>query len=149
MSPDDIKAMLDYLSAVANAFTIFTSIIAIIVYFKNRKKIASAVNLLLNFSFQSTLSELKEKLERLNEYSAHDEPDLAEIRSIFLEIAGQIRGNARLVGPLKDILEKIEKAGKAKGLTEPLKRSLVSELRENLRNIQVGSFNESLRESHE
>jgi len=94
---------------------------------------------LLNYSFQSTLTEIREKLERLNEYNANDSAGNQEVRNILHEIAGQLRGNQRLFSLLAGMSEKIENLAKSKKLNEPLKRSMVSELREHLRNIQVNS----------
>ena len=83
--------------------------------------------------------ELKEKLERLNEYSANEPDDLPEIRNIFHEIAGQIRGNKRLSEAKPELAAKIEAIAHSKKLSEPRKRSIVSEVREELRTIQVNS----------
>jgi len=124
---------------VANVFTVIASGIAIYVFVLNRKKISAAINLLLNYSFQSTLTEIREKLERLNEYNANDSAGNQEVRNILHEIAGQLRGNQRLFSLLAGMSEKIENLAKSKKLNEPLKRSMVSELREHLRNIQVNS----------
>lgn len=140
---------LEILSGAANLFTIITSVIAIYVYLANRKKIAATLQMLLNYSFQSTLGELKEKLERLNEYNANEPTHEAEIRGILHEIAGQIRGNNRLLLAVPKLSEKIERLANNKKLTETAKRSLVSELRETLKNIQVNSFDITSGNHHE
>lgn len=147
---EQIKPYLDALAGVANAFTIVASVftiaasgLAIYLFITNRKKISAAIQLLLNYSFQTTLAELKEKLERLNEYNANDPTDQSEIRNILHEIAGQIRGNPRLLTATPLMPNKVEALAQSKKLSEPLKRSIVSELREQLKNIQVkniGSF---------
>jgi len=134
-----LRPYLDIISGVANVFTVIASGIAIYVFVLNRKKISAAINLLLNYSFQSTLTEIREKLERLNEYNANDSAGNQEVRNILHEIAGQLRGNQRLFSLLAGMSEKIENLAKSKKLNEPLKRSMVSELREHLRNIQVNS----------
>jgi hypothetical protein len=128
------------LAAAANVLTIVASAIAILVFILGRKKISAAIELLLTFSFQTTLSELKEKLERLNEYNANEPTDLAEIRNILHEIAGQIKGNERLKRAVPELASKVEAVANGKKLSEPSKRSLVSELREHLRNIQVSNI---------
>jgi hypothetical protein len=134
------KPYLDVIAGIAGIFTIIASGIAIYVFIFNRQKISAAIGLLLNYSFQTTLSELKEKLERLNEYNANDSTENQEIRNILHEIAGQLRGNNRLSSRLFNMSEKIETLASSKKLTEPTKRSLISELREQLRNIQMESI---------
>jgi DNA-binding GntR family transcriptional regulator len=93
----DFKTVADVASFVANCFTIVTATIAIYLFKVKGPALSAALNLLLNFSFQTTLGELKEKLERLNEYKAHDVTDNLEIVNIFHELLGQITGNARVV----------------------------------------------------
>jgi hypothetical protein len=61
----------------SNVFTILASGIAIYIFFSKRKSISSIFDLLVNYTFQLTLSELKEKIERLNEYNAKD-PEQSE-----------------------------------------------------------------------
>jgi hypothetical protein len=140
MNIELVKPYLDLLSGVANAFTIAASFLAIYIYVTSHEKISTALKLLLNYSFQTTLSELKEKLERLNEYNAKEPEHIAEIQSILHEIAGQIKGNSRLLACAPGLPERIERLAGSKKITEPLKRSLVSEVREILRNIQVNSM---------
>lgn len=149
MNIEPIKPYLDLLSGVANAFTIIASGLAIYVYFTSRGRISAAIQLLLNYSFQTTIAELKEKLERLNEYNANEPDDQSEIKSILHEIAGQIRGNSRLVAAAPDLPAKIERIALSKKLTEPMRRSIVSEVREQLRNIQVNSMEQATGNHHE
>ncbi|HML64809.1 MAG TPA: hypothetical protein PKC55_08290 [Dysgonomonas sp.] len=124
--------------------TILTGIaatIAIVVYFRNRDKISTAFNLLTNFSAQLTLTDLKLKIERLNEFTVNDEIQKIEIINILSEIEGQIIANkkikASLLLPYEKICTFIEIP---KVLTEPKKRSLVSELRESIRNIDILNY---------
>ena len=124
--------------------TIFASGIAIYVFLAKRKELSAALSLLLNYSYQTTLAEIREKLERLNEYRATDERDLPEIRAILHEIAGQIRGNPKLRAAAPNIAERIEALTAGKRLTEPAKRSMVSEVREVLKNINVKSIEDIL-----
>lgn len=142
---DHLKPFFDVLAAVANAATLVATILAIYLFLANRHKLSAALQLLLNFAFLSSLGELKEKLERLNEYNCGDQEDILEIRNIFNEIAGQIKGNRRLSGPLAQITLKIETFASAKRLFEPSKRALTSELREQLRHIQVDAIEQSER----
>lgn len=135
-----LNSYFDTLAAIANVFTIVASGLAVIVFAANRNKLSAALKLLLNFSFQTTLTELKEKVERLNEYNANEPDDLAEIRNILHEIAGQIRGNVRLREAIPQLATKIEMLAQSKKLSEPSKRSVVSEIREQIRGIQINNI---------
>jgi len=146
---EDLKPYMDALAGIANTFTIVASGLAIYIFTVNRGKLSAALHLLLNYSFQTTLTELKEKLERLNEYNANEPADLPEIRNILHEIAGQIRGNERLLTAAPGLAGKIESLARGKKLSEPSKRSVVSEVREQLRNIQVNNINSHLGHDHE
>lgn len=128
----------EIISVIANIFTIFASGIAIWLFFTKSNEIKTAFNLLLNWSFQLTLTDLKSKIERLNEYSAKDPNELDEIRNILHEIAGQMRGNEQIVKSSNDF-SKIERLASSRNLDEPRKRSIISEIREVLRNMQVNS----------
>src|ERR1700754_2040746 len=87
-SPSSIfKLVGDIAALVGNLFTITASAIAIYVFLTKRKEIAAAFQLLLNYSYRTTLAELERKLERLNEYNAAEPQDLPEIRNILHEIA--------------------------------------------------------------
>lgn len=132
---DQLKPYFDVVALIANVFAIFASAIAIYIFVAKRRELAQALQLLLNFSLQTTLSEVKEKLERLNEYNAAEPTDQDEIRNILHEIAGQIRGNRHLKSTSPELPERIELL--ARKLTEPKKRAMVSELRELLRGAQV------------
>ena len=120
--------------------------IAIYLFLFKRKSISSIFHLLLNYSFQISLTELKTKLERLNDLSVNDKEQREEVINIFNEITGQIRGNSVLIEKCGIIFEKISNyAENPKGLTEPIKRNIVSELRENLRNIDIQRYNEIIK----
>ncbi|WP_196494364.1 MULTISPECIES: hypothetical protein [Burkholderia cepacia complex] len=134
------KYLSDVVAFIANGLTIAASVIALYVFFTNRKKISAAVDLLLNYSFQTTLGELKEKIERLNEYNANEPSDVPEIKNILHEISGQIQGNNRLSGAIPNLAQKIDRMANGRKLTEPSKRSIVSELRETLKNIQTSNI---------
>lgn len=130
-----------WVSLISNIFTIFASGIAIYIFIAKRKEISSVVNLLLNYTHQMSLSEVKEKIERLNEYNAKDSDECEKIINIFNEIMGQIRGNEKLNEYFSDLLNKMEVLSSDKRkLTEPRKRALVSELRERLRHLNVKSI---------
>ena len=119
----------------ADLATIIASGIAIYIFCTKRKHIGAAIKLLLSYSFQLTMSELRSKLDRLNEINANEESQRDEIKAIMSDIAGQLRGNRALQQKCRNLIEKLENYSEEDNekLTEPRKRSVVSELREKLR----------------
>lgn len=146
---DFLSPYLDFLGGIANFATVFVATVALIAYFRNREKISYAIKILFNFSFQLTLGELKEKLERLNEYNAGNAEHLSEIRNILHEIAGQWRGNHRLFKADGNLPHRLESFAASKRMNEPTKRALVSEIREILRNLQVATIQVNSENTHE
>lgn len=138
-----IDILIKVIDLISNAFTIVVSGIAIYLFLFKRNTISSILKILLNYSYQVTLSELRGKLDRLNDLNFNEPTHAEEIANIFNEIVGQIRGNKRLRKECSEILKKLSVyAESPKKLTEPRKRSVVSELRENLKHIYVESFDE-------
>jgi hypothetical protein len=126
----------------AKGTTIIASSIAIGIFIFKRKAISSALRLLLNYTRQLTLSDLKAKLERLNDFNASDSKQVEEVINIFNEIEGQIIGNKVLKNELKEVLDGIHLiTSRQKEITEATKRSLVSQLRENIRGLDAHNFN--------
>ncbi len=126
---------------IANLMTIIASGLALYIYFTNKEKIKSALNFILNYSNQLTLTDLKFKIERLNEFNSNDATQKLEVINILNEIEGQILGNNEFKQKLELQLIKIEAfTSNPKLLTEPKKRSLVSELKESLRNLDVSNY---------
>ena len=133
-----------WVNFIGNIFTIIASSIAIYIFIFNREKITSALNFILNYSTQLTLTDLKFKVERLNDFNAGNNDQKIEIINILHEIEGQILGNALLKEKLNSQLQKIESFTQSpKSISEPRKRSLVSELRESIRNMDVNNFTNS------
>lgn len=133
--------ILKILTALANVFAIIASGIAIYLFVAKREVISSALHVLLNYSSQITLAELKAKLERLNDLSVNDPNQINDVVNIFNEIIGQIRGNKILSKQFKEVISKVsDMVGDKRRLSEPKKRALVSELRERLRNIDVDNY---------
>ena len=126
---------------IANLMTIIASGLALYIYFTNKEKIKSALNFILNYSNQLTLTDLKFKIERLNEFNSNDATQKLEVINILNEIEGQILGNNEFKQKLELQLIKIEAfTTNPKLLTEPKKRSLVSELKESIRNLDVSNY---------
>lgn len=133
------KFIADMVSFFANGLTIATAALALYLYFAKRKEIASAFKLFMNFSYQTTLSELRWKLEKLNEYRVTEPAHVDEIRSLIHEIAGQIKGNNKLNDSEPDLVKILEKFADGV-MTEPKKRSVISLVREKIKNISVDNF---------
>jgi hypothetical protein len=136
---DVFKLIADCIQLVANLFTIAASGIAIVVFYFKRKELSTALGLLLSWSYHTTLSDINGKLDRLNEYNAMEQSDVQEIKNIFHEIAGQIRGNARLLNASPHMPDRLEALASSKKLTEQGKRSIVAEIREVIRNLQLNN----------
>lgn len=136
---NSLRPLFDILAAIANVFTIGASAVALIVFFSKRRELSAALSILLNWSYQTTLSDITGKLDRLNEYNANEQSDIAEIKNILHEIAGQIRGNAKLLTAAPLIADRLEALASGRKLTEPNKRSMVAEVREVIRNLQINA----------
>ncbi|WP_194975127.1 hypothetical protein [Aquiflexum lacus] len=131
----------NFASFFSNVMTIIASGLAIFLFFKNRSKIKSAFNLLLSYTFQLSISELKNKIERLNDYNVNSDEGKQAIIEILHEIQGQFQGNEKLRGLMDKQFMKIKDFNEFPfNLSEPKKRSLVSELRESLRNLELDRF---------
>lgn len=131
-------------------FSTIAAIIVIYLFFSKRKAIASIYHFLVNYSIQISLKELETKFDKLNEYNADDSIHRNSVINILNEIIGQMRGNPILALKCKLILKKLSEYEENPDiLTEPKKRSLISELRETLRNINIQSYDELLGEKHE
>lgn len=138
---DILSGLASVINFFAGVGTILASGIAVYVFFTKGKAISNALSLLSNYSYQLTLSELKEKLERLNDYNAKNEDHVDIIYNIFHEIVGQIKGNSKMRAHFSEFLSDLEGILSSKRqLMEPKKRALVSELRERLRNLNVESL---------
>lgn len=136
-----IAWLISFFAFLANCMTILASGIAIYLFVTKRHAIATAFKVLLNYSYQTTLSELKEKLERLNDHNADDVDGLINITNILHEIHGQILGNPTLRINMDNIAKKLDVIlNTKKKLSEPRKRALVSEIREQLKHLNVESI---------
>lgn len=137
--------MLDFIAGIANVFTIVASGIAIYLFIWKRHTIATAFKVLLTYSFQLTLSELKSKMERLNDLNADEPTHSPAVINVLNDIVGQLRGNKVLRNQCEEVLANLTAIVKnPKKLSEPNKRLLVSELRERLRGISIKNFDDLL-----
>lgn len=136
-----MKLLTDIIGVLADLFTIGASGIAIYLFVFKRQAIASVFSLLLNYTYQLSLTELKEKLDRMNEYTANDDEENNVIMNILHEFLGQVRGNDKLKLIMAEQITLIEavitKSDRGKKITEQTKRALISEVREKIRHLNV------------
>lgn len=131
-----MKETSEFIAVLANAMTIFASGIAIYLFVFKRELISTVFSALLSYTTQLTLSELKGKLDRLNDFRAETDHD--EIVNVLHDICGQLRGNPRLAPHFDELIKRIHKATAAKNkISEPSKRSIVSEIRERIRHVDI------------
>lgn len=131
-------------------FSTFASIIVIYLFLFKRAAVTSLISFISNYSYQLSLSELKEKLEKLNDYSAKEDAERETILNILHDIVGQVRGNSKLSVHLKKQVQEIELySDSPKHLTEPRKRALVSELKERLRTLNIENMDDLMGGSNE
>jgi len=124
-------------------FTIFASGIAIYLFFFKRQAISNVFKVLANYSLQITFVELNKKMDQLNDLNMMEKADASEFINLLSDIIGQMHGNKILRKQCAEILSKMEDvADNPKQLTEPRKRSLVSELRESLKHVCVENFDD-------
>ncbi|MFJ2328899.1 hypothetical protein [Pseudomonas sp. NPDC087690] len=141
-----LDGIVSFVSFAANFTSSIASIIAIYLFVFKRKAIASVFSLLFNYSHQLTLSEIKEKLELLNNFNANDPAHTDTILNIFHDLLGQIRGNDKISGLMSKQILKLERLIdrdlKITPITEPKKRALISEIREKVRHLNVQNIDE-------
>lgn len=139
----DFETLYKVVNFFSSIFSAFAALIAIYLFVFQRKSISSIFHLLLNYSFQMSMTELRIKLDKLNGLNANENEHKEEVINIFNEIEGQILGNSILKKKCDDILKKISTyVNNPINLTEAKKRSIVSELRENLRDIDIQRYSE-------
>ena len=129
-------------STLSDVFTVVASGIAIYLFVTKRQVILSAFRVLLNYSSQLALSDLRVKLERLNDLTVREPSHVDEVVNTLNDILGQVRGNASLCRHFCELIPRLAALAENPGrhLTEPRKRALVSELRERLRHMSVEDY---------
>jgi hypothetical protein len=138
------------IALISNVFTICASGLAIFLFIYKKDTINSLFDTLINYTYQLSISEIKEKIERLSEYNAKNPEELEKIINILNEVIGQIRGNDKLKHHFSELLKRIESLVTDKRrLTEPRKRAVVSELRERLRHLNITSIDNLVGEYNE
>lgn len=120
--------------------------IVVYLFVYKRKSISPIYRYLENYTFKITINELQIKLERLNEFNANDDTDRKIVINILNEIVGQMRGNPILSRNCTEIINKLSKLAKSPRLNDAYKRTVLFELRERLKYIDVQEHNETLGE---
>ena len=135
------------LSSSADILTIVASLLAIYIFLTKRSEIASFLKTISTFVHQTSLAELRQKLETLSHLNAANAEDLPEIVALFHDICGQVDGSPILAQKFADFAQRVRKStGKNRTLSEPHKRAFISELREGLRHLDVSSYADSMGE---
>lgn len=136
--------ILKVISVGADVFTIVASGIGIYLFICQRGPISSAFKVLLSYAWRTTLTELKNNIEDLSKLKTDDSTDKNEALNVIGDIVGQINSSKRLKGEWADLLSKLNGFMKnPERLTEPMKRSLTSELRGRLRQLEFEPFEET------
>lgn len=138
----------DIVNAFADALTIVASGIAIYLFLSKRKELGAVFSALAAMANHSSMSDLRAKLDRLNDLNATDPDDRIEVINICHEVCGHIDGNPAFAKSFAEVSVKIKDAvsNKRKPITEPQKRALVSELRESMRHFNTVAIVDSIKE---
>jgi len=117
------------------------ALVGLLVLVIRRRQIAAFLRIVTRNSLSLTIAELGTKMERLNELSAEDADQKREILNILGEVAGQLVANPSLRGSCADVTTKIGTYLRSPHrLTEPLKRSVIWQIRETTRHTDVKDF---------
>lgn len=135
-----IYQIFDFLNVI---FSTIAAFIFVYLFYSKRDYILSIYKFLVNYTFQISLNELYKKIDELNQYDADEITHRQKVIEIINEIIGQMRGNPIMVKKCKPILKRLSKYEEQPDLlTNPRKRSLMAELKETLRNINIQSYRE-------
>jgi len=140
-----VAATVDFLG---DLFTVLASALALYLYFFRRGEISAAIKAISNFAYQSTLAELRQKLEVLSNLHANNADQIDDINSTWHDVCGQIEGNPSLVVECAEFVRRVKRTTtRAAPISQPQHRALISQLREKLRHIDVTTFVEALGEN--
>jgi hypothetical protein len=139
-----MQHLLNFVQFVANLTTIIASGIAVYLFIFKGKAIKNIFKILLNYSSQITLQELRGRIDKLNGLDASINEDAVKVMYLLSEIVGQIRGSQKLKEYCADVLGKLEffTENPKNELTEQKKRSIICELQERLRHIDLENIDE-------
>jgi hypothetical protein len=134
---------MDVTSFLSNIISIAAGGIALYLFFFKKEKIKTMYFSLVNILDQISSHEIKAKLEKLNDFNCNDLDQKIEVVNIMHEIIGQIQGNEKLSYKCGAILKKWKAALKNESkFNEPTKRSLISEMRESLKRVDMSNIDQ-------
>ncbi len=143
---DIFNIVIQSLNLIESVLSIGAAGIVVYLFIYKRKSISSIYHILLNYTFRTTIMELKIKIEKLNDLNANDDTDRKDVINILNEIVGQMRGNPILNRNCTEIINKLSKSANSPRLNDARKRTVLFELRENLNYIDVQEHNNILGE---
>ncbi len=134
------------ISFIANITEITVGVAAIIVAITQRKKISAALAVLLSYSLQASLADLRHWIETLHESSQDDKDKSKKFRSALAHILGKIKGNPTLSKHFGDNMMKrvrvmMTDIDEGKQVNETDKISLYSEIKESITTLEVENHN--------
>lgn len=134
-----------WLSVLSDFFGLIASLVAIGIFaysIVKRKKIFSLFRAISNYSHQITLTDLKVVLGKLEVLDGNNPANKQEILSLTSGLIGQIKGNNKIYFQVSDIVDALEEYldNPKQRFTEPIKRNLLCQLAERLRQFDVENF---------
>jgi len=136
---------LDFISLVSDIVEISIGVAALIITISQRDKISAAFSILFNYSFQTSISDFKSWIHKLQDSPVEEATNSKKARVALATIEGKIRGNKTLLSHygskvLKRITIMIVRLDNNEGVTETEKHSLCSELIESVSELEVDSY---------
>lgn len=130
--------MENFLSGASNIVTIVSGSLALYIYFFKKDIITNFFSTMMTFALQTTLKELFDNLDNLKKTNAESTEGKRTALHILCDIEGQLSGNQVLSASMSSTIAKLKPfTNRKKELDEGRKLSLVSEIKENLRTLQV------------
>lgn len=135
----------EWISLVANIMEILVGGVALFLAWTQREKISAAFSVLLNYSLQTSLSDLRHWIEKLQESSSEDNDVSKKFRIALAYIFGKIKGNIilndhfgdRMLKRMKLIMDDLDNS---QTVNETTKISLCSEIKESLATLEVENY---------
>jgi hypothetical protein len=130
--------MVDFLTIVSEIVQTLAGLLVIYIYFKNRKKIESALKL---YSHQKAFEDVGRLISNCLRAAEGPDFDAKKIHSELSEILGRLRGNRDLRERFNGIKEKLTNfVDDQKSVSGPRVRAVLGELQELIRTSEAESF---------
>lgn len=141
-------------SFIANIVQISVGVIALYVAWTQRDKISAAFSVLLSYSLQTSLTDLRHWIEKLNEHTVDGTDESKRVRMSLANIFGKIKGNPILYNHfgekmLKRLKLMMQDLDEGKPVTETSKISLCSEIKESLTTLEIENHTPKLLKKYE